>query len=249
MSDLIERQAAIDVLSLGKEVLSRVLDDMDVVGADREKYSWGLGLIESYINDIEELPSTQPEPCEDAVSRRRLLGDLKELTAAWGKYPVMEEQIKGVEAAIGYVETIPSAQPEPSTEIQEILNYLDTTLHPIVSPDNWNVYAELHDMVSRLPSAQPEQRWIPCSERLPETHAVDVIEVNGEKHVGFRLSKPVLGYAPGMDDEVEIATVWCEEDLDGSTSWITAPDCERVNVIAWMPLPEPYQGGGNDETD
>ena len=91
--------------------------------------------------------------------------------------------------------------------------------------------------------------WIPCSERLPETHAVDVIEVNGEKHVGFRLSKPVLGYAPGMDDEVEIATVWCEEGLDGSTSWITAPDCERVNVIAWMPLPEPYQGGGNDEID
>lgn len=49
-----------------------------------------------------------------------------------------------------------SAQPEPSTEIQEILNYLDTELHPIVSPDNWNVYAELHDMVSKLPSAQPD---------------------------------------------------------------------------------------------
>ena len=46
------------------------------------------------------------------------------------------------------------AQPETSTEIQEILNYLDTTLHPIVSPDNWYVYAELHDMVSMLPSAQ-----------------------------------------------------------------------------------------------
>ena len=61
MTDLISRQAAIDVLSLGKEILSRVLDDIDVVGADREKYSWGLGLIESYINDIEELPSAQPE--------------------------------------------------------------------------------------------------------------------------------------------------------------------------------------------
>ena len=39
---------------------------------------------------------------------------------------------------------------------QEILDYLDTTLHPIVSPDNWYVYSELHDMVSSLPSAQPE---------------------------------------------------------------------------------------------
>ena len=151
--DLIDRQAVIDVLGVGKEVLSRVLDDTDVVWREREKYLWGLGLIEAYINDMKELPSVQPEeialhesctdcplydkdrhrcprfnkvipetlrelqsaqpePCEDAVSRRRLLSDLKELTAAWGKYPVMAEQIKGVEAAIGYVETISSAQPE-----------------------------------------------------------------------------------------------------------------------------------------
>ena len=40
--DLISRRAAIDVLSIVKEILSRVLDDMDVVGAEREKYSWGL---------------------------------------------------------------------------------------------------------------------------------------------------------------------------------------------------------------
>ena len=88
MSDTIDRQAAIDVV----------------------KHAWAKGLEPTQY--LEELPSTQPEPYEDAVSRRRLLSDLKELTAAWGKYPVMEEQIKGVEAAIGYVETIPSAQPE-----------------------------------------------------------------------------------------------------------------------------------------
>ena len=59
MSDLIERQSAIDTLAIGKEFLLRVLDDMDTVGQDREKYSWGLGLIESSIDDIEELPSAQ----------------------------------------------------------------------------------------------------------------------------------------------------------------------------------------------
>ena len=26
------------------------------------------------------------------------------------------------------------------------------------------------DMIRELPSAQPEQRWIPCSERLPEVN-------------------------------------------------------------------------------
>ena len=64
------------------------------------------------LDAVKELPPAQPEPCEDAVSRRRLLSDLKELTAAWGKYPVMAEQIKGVETAIGYVETIPSVTQE-----------------------------------------------------------------------------------------------------------------------------------------
>lgn len=38
---------------------------------------------------------------------------------------------------------------------QEILDYLDNVLHPIVSPDNWNVYSELHDMIEELPSAEP----------------------------------------------------------------------------------------------
>lgn len=53
-----------------------------------------------------------------------------------------------------------SAQSEQSTEIQEILDYLDNTLHPIVSPDNWNVYSELYDMISSLSSVQPE----PCED-------------------------------------------------------------------------------------
>ena len=59
---------------------------------------------------VEELGSSaQPGPCEDMVSRQRLLSDLKELVAAWKKYPVMAKQIKGVEAAIKYVEAIPPA--------------------------------------------------------------------------------------------------------------------------------------------
>lgn len=58
---------------------------------------------------------------------------------------------------------LPSVQSELSMEIQEILNYLDTTLHPIISPEHWDVYSELHDMISALPSVQPEPKtgkWI-----------------------------------------------------------------------------------------
>lgn len=67
MSDLIDRQAAIDSLDVGAELLRRVLDDTDIVGVEREKYEWGLGLIESCILDMKELPSAQPEiiRCKD----------------------------------------------------------------------------------------------------------------------------------------------------------------------------------------
>jgi hypothetical protein len=58
--DSINRQAAIDILAIGEELLKRVLDDVDVVGNEREKYEWGLGLIESYIADMKDLPSVQP---------------------------------------------------------------------------------------------------------------------------------------------------------------------------------------------
>lgn len=59
--DLIRRQAAIDALAIGEELLKRALDQMYVVGNEREKYEFGLGLIESYIADMKDLPSAQSE--------------------------------------------------------------------------------------------------------------------------------------------------------------------------------------------
>lgn len=87
MHDLINRQAAIDELGVGVELLRRVLDDTDIVGAERKKYEWGLNLIESYISDIKALPSVQPKitcdgcrfvgtydtdlPCRNCVRREK----------------------------------------------------------------------------------------------------------------------------------------------------------------------------------
>lgn len=77
MNDLISRQAAIDALAMGEELLKRALDQMYVVGNDREKYEWGLGLIESYISDMKDLPSAQPEDWVERNKERILQAGMK----------------------------------------------------------------------------------------------------------------------------------------------------------------------------
>ena len=56
----------------------------------------------------------------------------------------------------GNSKQLPFSQPEPCEEAQHILDYLDNVLHPLISPEYWNVYSELYDMIAALPSAQPE---------------------------------------------------------------------------------------------
>ena len=69
----------------------------------------------------------------------------------------------------------------------------------------------------QLPSAQPEQRWIPCNERLPEN--------------GYWLWSAKGG-------EVQKDFYW-----DGH--WEQA-EKYGYEVVAWLPLPKPYKEGDYD---
>ena len=82
------------------------------------------------------------------------------------------------------------------------------------------------------PSAQPEQRWIPCSERLPE---------NGRQVLVYARS---VHYALAKYDEMR------EADGTYKKQWVTfdawKPFYTIKEVIAWMPLPEPYREEGDE---
>ena len=85
--------------------------------------------------------------------------------------------------------------------------------------DNIEDYRDLMcESILALPSAQPE-RWIPCSERLPEELGDYLVSI---KRVGWNFEEYV---------ENDIA-YW--DDLEGFH--------KADKVIAWMPLPEPYKG-------
>ena len=81
---------------------------------------------------------------------------------------------------------------------------------------------EILNSIQQLPSAQPEQRWIPCSERLPE------------KDGRYQVTR--------HDDVTNtefIDILWYEDNL-----WWNRHSTGNYAVTAWMPLPEPYRGEG-----
>ena len=73
-------------------------------------------------------------------------------------------------------------------------------------------YAEALDMAIE---ALEQTQWIPCSERLPK------IEEN-----------PVLVTSMGM-----VGMGWYRNG-----DWLTSTNLPFFDVVAWMPLPEPWKG-------
>ena len=89
--------------------------------------------------------------------------------------------------------------------------------------------------IDNAPTIDAVPRWIPCEERLPEI---------GE---GF-CSKDVI---VALDDG-GITFTCLEATLFGSVCWQIERMNEieggkEINVIAWMPLPEPYEGERKDD--
>ena len=84
------------------------------------------------------------------------------------------------------------------------------------------------DTISNLPPAQPEQRWIPVSERLPEDGDYKPFSYYEDGAVLFCTKDDKIGFG------------WCYES---TKQWANEDDKSPGEVIAWMPLPEPYQEG------
>ena len=106
----------------------------------------------------------------------------------------------------------------------------------MLPPDQKARVDEIDACISELINAEPmdtEPPWIPCSERLPETTdaVLTTYIVNGDRSRRY---------------VEESSYYWTDE------SWSSPWDEYReigtsIEDIAWMPLPEPYQDGGQDE--
>lgn len=71
--------------------------------------------------------------------------------------------------------------------------------------------------------AQPEPKWIPCSERLPETSGMYLVD-------DCRFGTHWIHTA----EYVRGTGLWCEQIFMHAYSG-------QAQIVAWMPLPEPYK--------
>ena len=80
----------------------------------------------------------------------------------------------------------------------------------------------VEDLIENAPSIEPEPKWIPCSERLPEDSSPVLITHRGGVSYGWYNGR------------------YFERGANTNHR-------ELRTVIAWMPLPEPYRGEGENE--
>ena len=160
-----------------------------------------------------ELPSAQPETHDkrtkthscDCISRQDAIDAVYKCDDIFvGDMPVMVVKADAYEA----LAQLPSAQPDLS-------GYSD----------------KLWKKAYERGKAEAQQRWIPCSERLPEETGQYLITV---KYV----------HVDGYDDIYAEHGEW----TDGKWDMFCFGHCGKVeNIIAWMPLPEPYAERRTDE--
>jgi len=90
--------------------------------------------------------------------------------------------------------------------------------------------------IMRFPSAQPEQRWIPCSERMPKED-VEVL-------ISYRYKE---GEGDTSHTYIDITTYgqmyFGGNKVGDHKNWKAPFEYFESNyeVTAWMPLPEPYR--------
>lgn len=104
--------------------------------------------------------------------------------------------------------------------------------------EDWIRTSEVRESLLNLPSAEPEPRWIPVTERLPEEGVMVLVTCYGRDMIIMRDGESLEDAIERVRKEVVNVTV----GLVGSDGWYGADYSPMIiTPVAWMPLPEPYK--------
>lgn len=116
-------------------------------------------------------------------------------------------------------------------------------------PDNgegsWTYNVTVKACIDAQPTIDAEPHWIPCSDRLPEDS-------------GDYLVRPSDGVLEDYSDFSKIMIMPYDADCEAFGWWVERyhpislgyldSDFNEFEVLAWMPLPKPYEVE-NEQTD
>ena len=95
----------------------------------------------------------------------------------------------------------------------------------------WIRYKMFENTIDKVPTIEPKQEWIPCSERLPEEEGDYLVTLeNGVVKI--------LGYSTTQRTTYPKGFYYIKNGF----SWRQ----EQNPVVAWMPLPEPWKRVDDD---
>ena len=94
---------------------------------------------------------------------------------------------------------------------------------------------DILEFIERQPTVEQQPHWIPCSERLPEDDAYVLISKKPSQISGNKFSVTIgVRYTNSRSHKTE----W----RDSGFGYLS-----DEKVLAWMPLPSPYQEEGEEE--
>ena len=175
------------------------------------------------------IKALEQEPCEDAVSRQAVLDYIHRiLNQGTGKK-------KSFEFIQKYVEKQPPVKPQPCEDAisrSAAIKAIDERAKRIKNEDTLNGLAGAVGVLFDLPPVKPQEpKWIPVSERLPKPN-----ECVGN----------VCRYCLIQNEYGDMMVArW---DGQGWEQMYQYGEYIEDEVIAWMPLPKPYEPQENCDT-
>ena len=128
MIDPIDRNTALGITEECVKSLKWILSDKDLSESERKECEWKLSFAESIISDLKNVPSVmpEPEPCEDAVSRREAIDAVEHITSSMS-ICVNTDECHGMKRmqrqAVIKLTNLPSAQSDAVTaSLEELIN-------------------------------------------------------------------------------------------------------------------------------
>ncbi len=118
----------------------------------------------------------------------------------------------------------------------ELFNKLATIPAP---PEANEFKAEVYKVIQQMEAVDGSGKWTPCSERLPELTIHENEPFIGE----WDDSEPVLIYHKDNKYEYSYLIAQYTNGLgNNEVGWTEMEGANDViDVVAWMPLPEPYR--------